>query len=398
MDYPALNHLLLPQVHDFIKRHANSDVRKLALKKSPDPSWNYSLIMDQIKTRQRAKIKSPDLYETDKFIFPPSNLFEQASSSACAIYKAKLTRGVSFIDLTAGAGVDAYHISKNFDKTILVERDKNSAELLEHNMALLSQNITIHHGDALEYLQKTKGKVDLIFIDPQRRENGRKGIFDLSSCSPDIISLLSILKEKTKKLIIKTSPVLDLEKAIISLQYVVQLHVVQWKGECKEVLYELDFASKTDIENIIINAVNIDNNGNPIQKFTYKISDEKTVQPQYHMPQKYIYEPDPAFMKSGGFKSIATQLNINKIDKHSHLYTSDNKQENFPGKIYEFIEIKPAKAKGLNIKKANLTLRNFPSSINDLKKKLKISDGGEHKVFATTLCNKDKKLIICKKI
>ncbi len=397
MDDPALNQLLLPKVQHFIKEHENEDVHRLALKKSPDASWNYALIMDQIRTRQKAKIKSLDLYETDRFIFPASNIFEQASSSACAIYKSNLTRGVSFIDLTAGAGVDSYHIAKNFQSADIIERDRSSADLLKHNMALLANNITVHHCDAQEYLHNTN-KVDFIFIDPQRREKGRAGIFDLSSCSPNVISLLPLLKEKSDRVMVKASPVLDIEKAITSLQYVAQVQVVQWRGECKEVLYELNFAPNINPDNIIITAVNIDDNGIPLQKFSFKISDEKTAQIKYSMPQKYIYEPYPAFMKSGGFKSIAIQFNLNKIEINSHLYTSNKKQKNFCGKIYEFIEIKPAKAKGLNIKKADLTLRNFPSNIHDLKKKLKISDGGEYKIFATTLCNREKKLVICKKI
>ncbi len=397
MDNPTLNQLLLPKVQEFISKHQDHDVRQLALKKNPDASWDYGVIIDQIKTRQKAKTKSPDLYETDRFIFPASSVFEQASSSACATYKSNLARGVSFIDLTAGAGIDSYHIAKNFQSADIIERDSNSADLLKHNMALLANNITVHHCDAQEYLQAVS-KVDFIFIDPQRRENGRKGIFDLSSCSPDVISLLPLLKEKSDRVMVKTSPVLDIERAISSLQYVVQVHVVQWRGECKEVLYELDFASNITPDNVIITAVNIDDNGEILQKLSFKISDEKTAQPKYSMPQKYIYEPYPAFMKSGGFKSMAIQFDIYKIDTNSHLYTSNTKHENFIGKIYEFIEIKPAKAKGLNLKKADLTLRNFPSNIHDLKKKLKISDGGEHKIFATTLCNKDKKLIICKKL
>ncbi len=397
MGNSELDQLLLLKVQYFIKENADADVRQLALKKPPDASWNYASIMDQIKVRQKAKIKSFELYETNGIIFPPSNVFEQASSSACAIYKANLVTGVSFVDLTAGAGIDAYYISKNFKSATLVERDKNSADLLKHNMAILAKNTSIYHGDALDFL-KTANSVDFIFIDPQRRENSRRGIFDLSSCSPDVISLLLMLKDKTKKLLIKTSPVLDIEKAITALKYVTQVHVVQWRGECKEVLYLLDFASVMSLDDIIINAVSLDDAGGVQQKFSYKFSDEKIAQPKYSMPQKYIFEPAPAFMKAGGFKSMAVQLDIDKISVNAHLYTKSAIVENFPGKIYEFIDIKPAKPKGLGIKKADLTLRNFHGTVHDLKRKLKISDGGEHRIFATTLCNKDKKLIICKKI
>ncbi len=394
---PTLNQLLSPEVQRFISEHQNDDVRKLALKKPPYASWNYASIMDQIKVRQKAKTKSPDLYDTDRFIFPPNDLFEQASSSACAKYKANLISGVSFIDLTAGAGIDSYYISKNFKTAMLVEKDCYSAELLEHNMALLADNISIHHGDALEYIQNSP-KVDFAYIDPQRRGNGRKGIFDLSCCEPDIISLLETLRGKSSSVMVKTSPILDIERAIEMLQYVSQVHVVQLRGECKEVLYHLDFANKTNPDNVIINAVEIDDDGQAQKTLRFEMIDEKNAEPKYSMPQDYIYEPSPAFMKSGGFKSIAVQLDIDKIHQHSHLYTSNYLNSNFSGKIYKFIEVKPAKAKGLGIKKADLTIRNFPSTVHDLKKKLKISDGGEHKIFATTLCDETKKLIICNKI
>ena len=393
-------HLLSPAIQDFIEAHACDDIRTLALKKAPDASWPYRAILDQIKVRQKAKIKTPDLYETSGILFPLNETYEQSSSSACAAYKASLVEGRCFVDLTAGCGVDAFHFSKRFESAVLVEKDEHNAALLKHNMDVLknagrtSCAFEIFQGDAVSYVQNM-GEADFVFIDPQRREKGRKGIFDLSACMPDVLSLLPFLKEKTKAVMVKTSPMLDIEKAVGVLEGVKQVHVVQWQGECKEVLYYLDFTSPVNRDDIVITAVDIDDKGYVQQEFSYKMCDEKKLSLDYGLPQKYLYEPGPAFQKSGGFKSMALCFGVQKLHPHSHLYTSDVIQDDFPGKAYEILDVVPVQAKALNIKQANLTLRNFPGTVDRLKKTLGLCDGSVHKIFATTLCHGDKKLIIC---
>ena len=405
--------LLEAEAQKFIKDHEHEDVRVLALKKHSFGSSSYSLIMDQIKVRQKSRSKSPDLYETDGIIFPSSETYEQASSSACAAYKASLVEGSSFVDLTAGSGIDSYRLSKKFSRGELIEHNADSAALLEYNMAVLgnmgktSCDLSVYNGDALEYM-KDADYIDFVFIDPQRRENKgggeRKGIFDFSSCSPDVVSLLPILKKRSGKAMIKASPVLDIERAILllneaaSAQVVVQVHVVQWQGECKEVLYLMDFDASVDTGDADIIAVKIDGDGSMLQSFSYNIAEEKSLFLNYSLPLKYIYEPSAAFQKAGGFKSMAVRFNARKIHQHSHLYTSDYVIDDFPGKRYEVVQIAPVQAKAINIKKADLKLRNFPDTVHNLKKKLKISDGGEHRIFATTLCTGEKKLIICSKL
>ncbi|MGH1404682.1 MAG: THUMP-like domain-containing protein [Alphaproteobacteria bacterium] len=390
--------LLNPDIQKFIKDHEHENVKELALKKLPDQTWNAPLILDQIKVRQRAKTKSKNLYDTDCFIFPKSNVFEQTSSCACAAYKSSLTHGQSFIDLTAGGGVDAYYISKRFLSGSLIEHDAETAELLSHNFNHLKTNctITIENTDAAQALGSIS-PVDFVFIDPARRENNKRGIYDLASCSPNIVELLPTLKSKTKRLMIKTSPILDIEQAVQILGHVNQVHVVQWNNECKEVLYLLDFTQEIDRDDLIITSVNLDNNGQAIQKFSYRLSDEKRSECAYTDPQKYIYEPGAAFLKAGGFKSIALFHDVGKLHPHSHLYTSDHIHPDFPGKRYEVMEIIPAKTKKLPVSKADLALRNFPGTVDNLRKKLKLSDGGEYRIFATTLKDDSKKLIICRK-
>ncbi len=395
-------YLLKPKAQDFIRAHESDDVKALALKKAPDMGCLYSLVLDQIKVRHKAKIKSPDLYETNGFIFPENDLYEQASSMACAVYKSNLLSGNQFVDLTAGCGVDSFHISKHFVSSILVERDEYSASLLEYNANVLldsgyiKSDIAIRNIDAIEYVQDMDN-VDCVFIDPQRRENGRKALYDFSVCSPDITELLPILKNKAKKILIKASPFLDIEKAIKQLGIVVQVHVLQWRGECKEVLYLLDCDESQFTNDPEIMAVKLGDKGEVIHKFSYHMDIEKNLDIEYSMPLKYILEPCAALQKAGGFKSIAVHYGIKKIHTNSHIYTANFIPEGFAGKSYEVVGLYPVKAKLLPVKKADLVVRNFPMSVKDLRNKLKLHDGGEHRIFATTLCNGKKSLILCAK-
>ena len=394
--------LLKPEVQKFIQDHEAEDVKALALKKAPDLNWPYPLVLDQIKTKQKAKTKSPDLYETNGFIFPSSDTFEQASSSACAAYKVSMLSGDSFVDLTAGCGVDSFAFSKRFVSSVLVERDAHSAQLLEHNASAVGLNgkVRVHCGDAEAYIEEMP-ETDAAFIDPQRRESGRKGLYNLASCSPDIIQMLPVLKRKVKKVLIKTSPFLDIEKGIEQLGAVTQVHVVQWRGECKEVLYLLDFevgqGGEMGSNDVEIIAVNLDDSGYPIHKFSYRLSEEKNTDIECAMPMKYIYEPGPAFQKAGGYKAMAVQYGVKKIHPNSHIYTSDQRCENFPGKSYCVEDVLAVKAKNLPIKKADLVVRNFPSSVDALRRKLKLKDGGVYRIFATTLIDGQRKLILCAK-
>jgi hypothetical protein len=389
--------LLKPEIQDFIKTHHESDVRSLALKKVPDASWPYALILDQIKVRQKAKIKSPDLYETDGFIFPKSDLFEQASSAACANYKTSiLEKGSRLVDLTAGCGCDGFVLSGSFDKTTLVERDAYSAALLAHNAQRVGGHINVVCDDALAYVQ-AMDSVDVVFIDPQRRENGRKGFFAFEDCSPNIVDLLPLLREKTKKLVIKASPLLDIEKGIHALGCVSQVHVVQWQRECKEVLFVLDFSCPVEPDTVQVVAVELNDDGIVKKCFSYFMCDEKNAPIECAMPEQYIYEADPAFQKAGGFKSMAYHFGLKKLHPSTQLYTAQHLVSDFPGRALKIIDIVSADRKALKIKKADLKVRNFPSTVQDLRKKLSLKDGGYHRIYATKLCDNTRKLIICEK-
>ncbi|MGH1397995.1 MAG: THUMP-like domain-containing protein [Alphaproteobacteria bacterium] len=383
MDY---KHLLTPDIQTFITAQADSDVRTLALKKPPNPDWPYPIILDQIKTRQKAKIKAPQLLETPNWVFPAHNVFEQASSTATALFKASLIKANSFTDLTGGAGIDSWAFAQTTKNGTVIDADETNAALLAHNLP-----IPAHHTTAEEFAP-TMQPVDLTLIDPQRRTKKQKGLYRFEDCSPNILELLPHIKSKT--IMIKASPMMDIEQGLAALPNTSDIYVIEHAGECKELLFIL----KKEPTTPTIHAVNIDKNGHPTHKLSFTSEEEKSATCQISAPQQYLYEPGPAFLKSGAYKTIAARYNLAKLHQHTHLYTSDTPLKNFPGRIFEIINTYPVQAKVLPFTRANLTTRNFPQSVETLRKKLKLKDGSNDYLFACTLNTGKHALLHCNKI
>ena len=394
--------LLQPDIIAYIKSHENSELSKLALSGSPDPDWPFTLVLEQIKLRRKSKAKLPEFHDVEDYIFISQNLLEQASSQACALYKASLMSGRTFCDLTSGHGVDSYYIAQHFKRANLVERDPVTAKMLQHNFDTLSGqrkldcDVTVHCTSAEDFLEGLE-KVDSIYLDPQRRSDSKRGIYDLSKNSPDVIALLPLLQNKAKRVLLKTSSFLDIPKTIQDLKFVSEVHVVQYQDDCKEVLYVLGFEKKIQREEVRIIAVDINEDGKLIKEFQSSPEDEAKAEFSLAMPQNYIYEAGPAFMKAGGFKLLAERFNLKKLHSQTHLYTSNDICQEFPGKFYKVEDLKPVQSKALTIRKADLVIRNFPGSVEALRKKLKIKDGGQHRIYACTLMDNTKRLVICAK-
>lgn len=386
--------LLEPDIQNFIRENENADIAKLALKKPPHSNWDYPLILSQIKARQKAKTKIPAWLETDDIIFPPPDILEQASSAATALYKSRLTSGEKFIDLTGGTGVDSWGFLQNFTSSIIVEENKIAAKALQNNLPKLSNaNIDVIATTAEEFI-KTAPKADLIYIDPQRRDMARKGKFKFEECSPDILAILPALFEKSDTVMIKTSPMLDIAEGINALKNVEHVHIVEWKGDCKELIFILKKDASPSPQ---ITAVNIDEQGYPKTSLNFTLAEEQGAKAEISAPLKYLFEPSPAFQKSGAFNTIGARFNLKKLHTHTHLYTGDTLVNDFPGRNFEIIDLYPVKSGMLPFKKANLTTRNFPMSTPDLQKKLKIKDGGTEYIFACTLFDNSKTLIHTRK-
>lgn len=376
-----------PNVRAFIQMHENEDVRDLALKKQPNLDWHYPTILDQIKARQKAKIKIPQWLNYADIIFPSSDTLEQASSAATANFKASLFGGDNFLDLTGGAGIDSWAMLDNFKTATIIEADEQTAAKLEHNFAKLSNKpLNIICDKAENYVQTMTEEVDLALIDPQRRTQQRKGIFILKDCSPNIFEILPHIKAKT--VLLKTSPMLDINQAIEELKCVQEVHVIEWQGECKELLFVLK-PKESGLYPVPIRASKIDEQGKTIQSFSFTREIEQMTVIEHGKPKNFLYEPGPAFLKAGCYKNLAKTYRMTKLHPHTHLYTSEEFIPGFPGRSFEIINTYPAGAKDFPFTKANLTVRNFPQDTATLKKKLRLKDGGEDYLFACMISDEN---------
>ena len=364
------------------------------LKASLYPEWDMKAIAQQLVGKQIAKKKLPTWFDNNEVLYPVRLSMEQCSSELTAKYKTTIINSGRGIDLTGGFGVDSIFISKQSESLIYCERDKDLALLVNHNFKVLKQdNCKVYIGDGIEYLKNLK-KIDWIFVDPSRRKKNQK-IYRLEDCEPNIIELIDLFFDKAEHILIKTSPLLDIQQTLKDLKAVKETHVIAVNNDCKEVLYflEKDFSYETQIF-----CVNLKKEHN--EEFRFTLSEEKETISLYSKPLEFIYEANSAIMKAGAFKSIASKYELYKLHKHSHLYTSQKLISEFPGRIFKVKEVLNPDKKSLTKlpKKANLTCRNYPHKVDELKKKLKLNDGGNDYIFATTLKGEQFKLIVCEKV
>lgn len=388
--------LFNPEIQKFINSQLGVDVSKLALKKNPFPEMNWILILNQIAAKSKAKDKLPNYYSTENIIYPSKISVEQTSSEKTALYKSGIVNGNSLIDLTGGFGVDCLYFSKRIEKVIHCEIDTELSSIVNHNFKQFGiENVKCIAGDSFEILSNYHQKFDWIYIDPSRRNDQKGKVFMLKDCLPNVPELLSFYFSKTNSILIKTAPILDISAGLSELTNVKCIHIVAIDNEVKELLWELhaDFIGNPEIKTI--NFVN-----EKLETFNFELNSNGNL-PTYELPKKYIYEPNNAIMKSGGFDEIGFQYSLGKLHSHSHLYTSENCVA-FPGRTFEIKKIFPYSKKEIKAHlentKANITTRNFPDSVEDIRKKWKIKDGGTTYCFFTTDLNNEKIVLLCSKI
>ena len=379
----------------FIRENLNADVPTLALKKAP-VGTDVSLALRQIEARQLLRKKVPAWSENEDLLFPVHLSIEQCSSEASAQYKANLLSGETFADLTGGLGIDTYFISRHFHQADYVERQAELCDLAKHNLEMLNADVKVWNETAEDYLKHCEPK-DCIFIDPARRdENGRKTVF-ISDCTPDVAALQDMLLEKAKKVMVKLSPMLDISRALEELRHVSEVHVVAVANECKELDVIMERDHQGEPRFVCVNLLT----QQPELRFTMeeernclgKLADDVS---------KYLYEPNPAVMKAGCYKLLTEHFGVFKLHKNSNLYTSEQLVADFPGRIFEVEGWAPYNKKLkqtllADVGKASIAVRNFPLSVAELRKAMKISDGDETYLFATTLKGEKKVVIRTKK-
>lgn len=386
----------------YIRTHAEDDVRKLALHPSADKSVDMAAALQQIEGRQKAKDKLPELFVHDGIIYPPTLSLEQCSSSVTAQYKASILDNAEacIADLSGGFGVDTFAFAEKFKLCHYVEPQNLLCALARHNASVLGlPNIEIHQGTMEEQLPLLP-TMDYIYLDPSRRDTHGNRVVSIEDCTPNVVLWKEQLLQKAQKaLVIKLSPMIDLKRTIQQLPEVTGIHVVAVHGECKEVLFLLS-SEGAFVQDIPITAVNLLND--KAVSFQFSTQEENDACPVLaNELGRHLYEPNAAILKAGAFKSIAVKFGIRKLHPHSHLYTSDTLVENFPGRVFTIREVLPFNRKNLRknltLQQANVSTRNFPISSEELKKSIRIKDGGDTYIFGTTLSGEKKTLIICEK-
>jgi len=390
------------ETQKFIREHITCDVRELALKGSKEANVHFTFAIEQISSRQKAKGKLPGWYANFDLVFPKSLSIEQSSSEITAVYKSSLLSGSILVDLTAGFGVDGIQLSNKFQKTYLIERQLELSKVLEYNVCQLKlPNVKVVHQDGIDFLDafqpEDPGEVTF-YLDPARRGKGGQKVVDLADCEPNILELKEKLFEKGNRIVLKISPMLDLKKLLISIPEITELHIIAVQNECKEILALCLKDAKN--EDPILYSINF----NTLKKelFSFRWSEENSQIPRMaDSISGFLYEPNSAIMKSGGFKTIGNRFSLKKVDYHTHLYVSDLWIEDFPGRVFEVVDIIGMGKSELKekIKKGesyNLSTRNFPMETETLKKKLQIKDGGDKFLFAT-VWNQKHLLILCHK-
>ena len=441
---------------DFIRQHQDEDVRQLAFLGSKYPDVDMPFALDQIRGRQMARTKLPRWANIDGIIYPPHISMEQCSSEVTAIYKAELAgrlvkknqqnarighslEKINFLDMTGGFGVDFSYIAARLGvKSMYVERQAHLCAAAKENFERLGlENATVKNGDGVEILHSLEKPLQLIFIDPARRDDAGNKVVSLQDCIPDVTLLQDEMLEKSDFVIIKLSPMLDWHRAVSELKCVREVHIVSTGNECKELLLVLsssfgkktkfsvgadeDKASKTDDETSLLKIYCINDN----QVMSYDESDksvvsiasgiecgivelEKCSSEENELSQDsskplYLYEPNASLMKAGCFGAISSRYGVKMLEKNSHLFISDKPVHDFPGRAFRIKAVSSFNKKELKrqlsgVTKANIATRNFPLSVAELRKRLKLKDGGDTYIFATTLSDESHVLFICEKV
>lgn len=415
---------------DFIRQHQDDDVRQLAFLGSKYPEVDMPFALDQIRGRKMARVKLPRWASLEGIIYPPHISMEQCSSEQTALYKAELAARLlglpvpssenekesEFVDLTGGFGVDFSYIASRLGvKSMYVERQAHLCEAAKENFGRLGlKNAIVKNGDGIKVLHSLKD-LKLIFIDPARRDDAGNKVVSLKDCTPDVTVLQEEMLSKADDVVIKLSPMLDWHRAVSELSHVREVHVISVNNECKELLLVLSARNMGEMEassadgaagevkhagNLRIYCIN-DAQSFVCDELDMESSSVK-IAPSTLEEMQYLYEPNASLMKAGCFGVLSGRYDARMLSKNSHLFVSREPIAVFPGRSFRIIAVSSFNKKELKrhlsgITKANIATRNFPLSVAELRKRLKLKDGGEIYIFATTLSDESHVLVITEK-
>ena len=386
--------ILKPEVQEFISKNLKIEITKIILKGSPFEDIESKELANQILAKKKSEKKLPTWFSCKDIYYPNKISIEQTSSELTAAFKAKIVTGNSIIDITGGFGVDSFYFSKQFKKVIHCEINSELSTIVTHNYQQLnSKNIETNAINGFDFLKETNHTFDCIYVDPSRRSDVKGKVFLLKDCLPYIPPKIDFFFTKANQILIKVSPILDITNTINELKNVKSVHIVAVHNEVKELLFLLE---KNYAESTNIIAVNIGKS--KTDEFSFEYQSKETS--NFSEPLTYLYEPNSAILKSGGFHQISNKYNVHKLEENSHLYTSESFID-FPGRAFKIVDIlsydKKKLKKRFSKSKANITTRNFPKTVAQIRKEINIKDGGADYLFFTTTANKNLKVIICQK-
>ncbi|MDO5105576.1 RsmD family RNA methyltransferase [Capnocytophaga sp.] len=369
-------------IQDFILANLNIKVTDLVLKKPIFDSVSNKDLAEQIVGRKVAQKKFPFLTAAN-IIFPPQLNLEQASSQQTAEFKAAGLSGNTFLDLTCGLGVDAFFLSQNFKEVHLVEQNPTLCNLVAHNWGVLKRTAHIHQTTIEAFLEANQQKFDVVFIDPARRDSNNQKKFLLDDLSPNLLLIQEKLWQITDKVLLKLSPLIDIKYLLSALANIEHIAVIAVKNDVKELFVVQNSQNATG--NITCQCVNLDTDDT---EFSFPIEAIDTSKAAFSAPKTFLYIPNNALLKSGAFNLIAAAFRLEKLDINTHLYTSDELKANFPGRI---VRVNSISAK--NIEKGgkyNLITKNYPLSVDEVKKKYKLKEGGsDYLIFTQSIGGKE---------
>lgn len=379
--------------YNFINDFYAKDPNELRLSVKKDRfDFDVDFAITQIECRKKHSSKLRDFLACSRFLFPDSISAEQASHQAVARFHASLCENCgSLLDMTGGLGIDSFSFARKNINVTAIELNSLKADILKENCkALLIDKITIHNGDAVKFLKDTDRNFDIIFADPSRRDKMHNKVYNLRDCSPDVLASQELLLSKAQKVFIKASPLLDISQTIKDFPQVSAIRAVGVKDECKEILIEL---SKTSPDTILVEAVNLDNEGNLLWNFLQE--DKNPMGNSEYATESdlnsgmYILEPSPILMKLAPWKQICKQFNAKKLDVSSHIFVSSSLPHKFPGRISKFEKVlNKQDRKSLSGFPVTVVSKNHPLSPEDIRKSFKLKEGEENFLYATRLKNK----------
>ena len=389
----------------YIRQHLDDDIRQLALRGTKDPEVDLAFALQQIDGHKRAKEKLPSWAAIEGLVYPPHLSMEQCSSERTARYKAEVAgSGELFVDLTAGFGVDASFIAQGFQRAVCVELQPELCAISSANFKLLGlHQIKVVNGNGQDYLH-TMPSADLVFIDPARRDEHGGRTYGITDCTPNVLEIINELLTKAQRVMIKLSPMLDWRKAVEDLgkEYVEAVHIVSVDNECKELLLEVKRWKGEKVKELKVFCVNLLSDGCE-ERFEFDASSSRpSAHPFISSPFHFLYEPNASLMKAGCFGLIADRYQMAQPDVNSHLFVSDKEVADFPGRCFIVDKVTTLNKRELKealagITKANIAVRNFPMSVPELRRRLKLQEGGDVYIFATTAANRGHLLLLCRK-